>query len=125
MKFEEFEPKTNNRFLVTFLNIDIPPFVVFKVRRPRLCEGKWTPMSFEMWDPIEKSTTRALYDRPELIDLTLSLLTPVGEITEEWRIKGKISEINWGVLDWSNGDPVEIQVMMDIVECDLINDISK
>lgn len=129
-QFEPFEPKKQNRFLVNFKNIDIPSFVVYKATRPKIVNGDWGNMSFEMWDPIAPSTTKVLYDfynpsnsledLSRLLNLEITILDPTGYEVEKWDIQGKILEIDFGVLDWSSDLPTEIKVVMSVKDCKLV-----
>ena len=129
-QFEPFEPKKQNRFLVNFKNIDIPSFVVYKATRPKIVNGGWGNMSFEMCDPIVPSTTKVLYDfynpsnsledLSRLLNLEITILDPTGYEVEKWDIQGKILEIDFGVLDWSSDLPTEIKVVMSVKDCKLV-----
>jgi hypothetical protein len=129
-QFEPFEPKKQNRFLVNFKNIDIPSFVVYKATRPKIVNGGWGNMSFEMWDPIAPSTTKVLYDfynpsnsledLSRLLSLEMTMLDPTGYEVEKWEIQGKILEIDFGILDWYVDLPTEIKVVMSVKDCKLV-----
>ena len=129
-QFEPFEPKKQNRFLVNFKNIDIPSIVVYKATRPKIVNGSWGNMSFEMRDPIAPSTTKVLYDfynpsnsledLSRLLSLEMTMLDPTGYEVEKWEIQGKILEIDFGILDWYVDLPTEIKVVMSVKDCKLV-----
>ena len=42
-------------------------------------------------------------------DMTINLLGPVGDKVEEWTIKGGFcTAVDFGTLDWSTGDPLNV-----------------
>jgi len=46
-------------------------------------------------------------------DITFNLLGPVGDIVEEWTLKGTfIQSANFGTLDYATSDPVEIALTL-------------
>lgn len=46
-------------------------------------------------------------------DVTLQMLGPVGDIVEEWVLKGAyIKQANFQSLDWSSSDPMTIDVTL-------------
>ena len=118
-KFVQYEPKKENRFVITFPKpFEIPEYVIHKCSRPVYNQGKWSDIMFSMHDAIEPSTTRALVDGirelrkmddPILI-IDISLLDPVGQTIEKWLVKGTIETINFGTLDYSSDKLLEINV---------------
>ena len=46
-------------------------------------------------------------------DITFNLLGPVGDIVEEWTLKGAfIQSANFGDMDYATSDPVEIALTL-------------
>jgi len=85
----------------------------------------WGTMSFTLYDPIVPSGAQAVMEWVRLHhesvtgrdgyndfyakDLVFNMLGPVGDVVEEWIIKGAmITEANFNEADWSNDDPMEI-----------------
>jgi hypothetical protein len=61
----------------------------------------------------ESATGRDGYSTFYKKDVKLHQLSPLGEIIEEWTLKGTfITESNFGSLDWSTEDAVNIEVTL-------------
>jgi hypothetical protein len=61
----------------------------------------------------ESATGRDGYASMYKKDITLRGLSPLGEVIEEWQIKGAyLSEVNFGSLDWSAEDVVMIDATL-------------
>jgi hypothetical protein len=75
-----------------------------------------------MYDPISPSTSQSImYGLRELrkkdsqqIKVNIKLLGPVGDIVEEWDVIGEIDYIDFGHLDWSSGETLNIKVAMKV-----------
>ena len=95
----------------------------------RKIRGKreWQDMSMVLYNPItpsgaqavmewarlgyESVTGRAGYSDFYKKDLTLNILGPLGDIVGEWKIKGAfMNDADFGQLDWSVDDPVDISI---------------
>lgn len=93
----------------------------------RFVKGKtrWGTVSATLYDPVAPSGAQALIEWFRLHhesvtgrngyadmykkDLTLKVLGPVGDVVEEWIMKGCfLTETNFGELDWNSDDPLEI-----------------
>jgi len=100
-----------------------PSIKVPHINLVRYVKGRteWGPMKLELYDPIVPSGAQAVMEWVRLHhesvtgrdgylefykkDLTLNLLGPVGDKTEEWIIKGaQITEVNFGELTWEQGE---------------------
>jgi hypothetical protein len=90
-------------------------------------KSKWQGISVKLYDAIvpsgaqavmewirmhhESATGRDGYSTFYKKDLKLMQLSPLGEVIEEWILKGAfITESNFGQLDWSQEDLVEIEL---------------
>jgi hypothetical protein len=125
--FIPFEPKKNNKFNVTFGEpFNIPTNVIKEFQRPspKLTKTgiKWDDMVFTMYDPISPSTSQSIMDglrelrkkdNPQ-IKVNIKLLGPIGDIVEEWDVIGEIDYIDFGHLDWSSGEQLNIKVAMKV-----------
>lgn len=61
----------------------------------------------------ESATGRDGYSSYYKKDIRLHQLSPLGEVVEEWILKGAfITESNFGSLDWSSEDVVNIEVTL-------------
>jgi len=61
----------------------------------------------------ESATGRDGYSSFYKKDIALRQLSPLGEVIEEWQLKGTfINETNFGELDWSTEDAVNITVTL-------------
>ena len=88
-------------------------------------KGKWQPIDITLYDPIVPSAAQAVMEWIRLShesvtgrdgysdfykkDVTFNVLGPVGDVVEEWTLKGTyIQTANFGELDFGNSEPVEI-----------------
>ena len=99
------------------------------VKRHLKGKGTWQPVDITLYDPIvpsgaqavmewvrehhESVTGRQGYSDFYKKDITFNLLGPVGDIVEEWTLKGTfIQSANFGTLDYATSDPVEIALTL-------------
>ena len=92
-------------------------------------KGAWQPLEITLYDPIVPSASQAVMDwvreHHESVtgrqgysdfykkDITFNLLGPVGDIVEEWTLKGAfIQSANFGDMDYGTSDPVEIALTL-------------
>jgi hypothetical protein len=98
-------------------------------KRKLLGKGDWQDISITLYDPINPSgaqtaiewirlgyesvTGRAGYADFYKKEVTLNMLGPVGDVVEEWKLKGAfVSNADWGSLDWSNAEPTNITLVI-------------
>ena len=93
----------------------------------RYVKGKasWQPLDITLYDPIVPSGAQAVIEWIRLghesvtgrdgysdfykKNVTFQLLGPVGDVVEKWDLKGAyIQSANFGDLDWSVSEPVDI-----------------
>jgi len=93
----------------------------------RYVKGKtiWQPQEFTLYDAIVPSGAQAVMEWLRLHhesvtgrdgyaefykkDITINVLGPVGDKVEEWILKGcQITKLNFGDLDWTKDDPIDI-----------------
>ena len=92
-------------------------------------KGAWQPLEITLYDPIVPSASQAVMEwirqHHESVtgrqgysdfykkDITFNLLGPVGDIIEEWTLKGTfIQNANFGTLDYGTSAPVEIALTL-------------
>ena len=92
-------------------------------------KGAWQPLEITLYDPIVPSASQAVMEwvrqHHESVtgrqgysdfykkDITFNLLGPVGDIVEEWILKGTyIQSANFGDLDYASSDPAEITLTL-------------
>ena len=92
-------------------------------------KGAWQPLEITLYDPIVPSASQAVMEwvrqHHESVtgrqgysdfykkDITFNLLGPVGDVVEEWTLKGAfIQAANFGDMDYASSDPVEIAVTL-------------
>jgi hypothetical protein len=114
--------KTANRPQITFDEVELNHMNVTRYVKGK---GKWATLQFTMYDPIVPSAAQSVMEWVRLShesvtgrdgysdfykkDLTINVLGPVGDIVEEWTLKGSwIQDATFGDLDFSASDPVEI-----------------
>ena len=118
--------KTTNRPQVTFEEVELHHLNV-----KRWVKGKadWQSLQCTLYDPVVPSAAQAVMEWIRLghesvtgrdgyadfykKDITFQVLGPVGDIVEEWKLKGAfIQDATFGDLDNSSSDPVEIQLTL-------------
>ena len=90
---------------------------------------QWSPIDITLYDPIVPSAAQQVMEWVRLShesvtgrdgysdfykkDITCQILGPVGDIVEEWSLKGAfIKSANFGDLDMSSSEPVEIELTL-------------
>ena len=118
--------KTANRPQVTFEEVTLEHMNV-----KRYVKGKatWETIEMTLYDPVVPSAAQAVMEWVRLShesvtgrdgyadfykkDLSINVLGPVGDIVEEWTLKGAwIQDATFGDLDFASSDPVEITVTL-------------
>ena len=142
MMFTAFEPKLQNRFL---MSIDgIPSYLIKKISRPsisfgdvtldhinvkRKLKGKadWQDITAELYDPVTPSGAQAVMEWVRLSHesvtgrdgysdfykktIHIHTLGPVGDVVEEWILKGAYCQnANFGDMDWTSDTPANISM---------------
>ncbi len=99
------------------------------VKRKVKGKSSWNTISITMYDAIvpsaaqsvmswvrlhhESATGRDGYSSQYKKDITLQQLSGIGEIIEEWQLKGcYLQDVNFGTLDWSAEDVVTIEATL-------------
>ena len=89
----------------------------------------WGPVSMTLFDPIVPSAAQSVMEWVRLHhesvtgrdgysdmykkDVTFNMLGPVGDVVEEWVLKGTyIETANFGDLDYASSDPAEITLTL-------------
>ena len=142
MMFTAFEPKVQNRFLMSIAGI--PSYLIKKISRPSITFGEivldhinvkrkikgkanWDNISCELYDPVTPSGAQAVMEWIRLShesvtgrdgysdfykkQITISTLGPVGDVVEEWILKGAYCQAaNFGDMDWSSEAPANISI---------------
>jgi hypothetical protein len=92
-------------------------------------KSRWQPIDITLYDPIVPSASQAVMEWVRLShesvtgrdgyadfykkEVTLNMLGPVGDIVEEWTLKGAyIQTANFGDLDFAVSDPAEITLTL-------------
>ena len=92
-------------------------------------KGAWSAIDVTLYDPVVPSAAQAVMEWVRLShesvtgrdgysdfykkDVTFNMLGPVGDVVEEWTLKGAwIKSAAFGDLDYSSSNPVEITVSM-------------
>jgi len=115
LKFTQYEPKRNNRFLVQFPEqFNVQQWSIKKINKPKFTDGKWEDIKIEFVDPIAPSTSQSLFkiveflktnvnDSKILFEIKIKSLDPTGVEVEEWVVNvEKVSTINFGELDYGD-----------------------
>tara|TARA_Y100001963_G_scaffold117872_1_gene164062 strand:- start:335 stop:823 length:489 start_codon:yes stop_codon:yes gene_type:complete len=118
--------KTANRPQITFEEVQLDHM---NVRRWVKGKGVWQQMQITLYDPVVPSAAQAVMEWVRLShesvtgrdgysdfykkDVTFQVLGPVGDVVEEWKLKGTwIQDAQFGDLDFASSDPVDITVTL-------------
>ena len=118
--------KTANRPQITFDEVELNHMNVTRYIKGK---GKWQTLQFTMYDPIVPSAAQSVMEWVRLShesvtgrdgysdfykkDLTINVLGPVGDIVEEWTLKGGwIQDATFGDVDFSASEPIEITITL-------------
>jgi hypothetical protein len=92
-------------------------------------KGEWQQLSVTLYDPVVPSASQAVMEWIRLShesvtgrdgyadfykkDITFQVLGPVGDVVEEWKLKGAfIQQANFGELSFDSNDPVDIALTL-------------
>ena len=99
------------------------------IQRKLKGKGKWEDVSITLYDPIVPSGAQAVMEWVRLShesvtgragyadfykkDVKINMLGPVGDIVEEWTLKGcYIKEADFGEVDWTSNDVAGITLSL-------------
>ena len=142
MMFTAFEPKLQNRFLMSIEGI--PAYLIKKISRPSITFGEvvldhinvkrkikgkanWDNIQCDLYDPVTPSGAQAVMEWVRLShesvtgrdgysdfykkDVHIRTLGPVGDVVEEWILKGAYcQQANFGDMDWTSDTPANIGI---------------
>lgn len=120
--------KAGNRPTIQFEKVTLDHI---NIKRQLKGKGEWQDLTITLYDPIVPSGAQAVMEwirtSHESItgrdgyadfykrDLQFEVLGPVGDIVEEWILKGAyIKSAQFGDMDWASDQVVEIAVTMRI-----------
>ncbi len=119
--------KTAARPSITFEEVELNHM---NVKRFVKGKGTWEQLELTLYDPVVPSASQAVMEWIRLShesvtgrdgyadfykkEITCQVLGPVGDVVEEWTLKGAfIVAANFGDLDFASGaDPVEISLTL-------------
>jgi hypothetical protein len=118
--------KSTNRPEISFEAVELHHM---NVRRYVKGKGEWSELSLTMYDPIVPSAAQAVMEWVRLghesvtgrdgysdfykKDVTINILGPVGDVVEEWTLKGCwIQDATFGDFDFAASDPAEITLTL-------------
>ena len=118
--------KTDNRPQITFDEVTMEHMNVTRYVKGK---GRWQTLQCTLYDPIVPSAAQAVMEWVGLghesvtgrdgysdfykKDVTFHVLGPVGDVVEEWTLKGAfIQDATFGDLDFASSDPVEITLTL-------------
>ena len=118
--------KTAARPQITFDEVELNHMNVTRYVKGK---GKWQPLAITLYDPVVPSAAQAVMEWVRLShesvtgrdgysdfykkEVTFNVLGPVGDVVEEWILKGcYIQDASFGDLDFGSSDPVEIALTL-------------
>ena len=112
-------------------NLESDEVILEHMNVTRYIKGKsrWQPIDITLYDPVVPSAAQAVMEWVRLHhesvtgrdgysdfykkDVTFNMLGPVGDVVEEWKLKGAyIQSANFGDLDFATSDPAEITLTL-------------
>ena len=116
--------------------IEMNEIVLDHINVKRKVKGKanWTPITCDLYDPVTPSGAQAVMEWVRLghesvtgrdgysdfykKDVYIRTLGPVGDVVEEWILKGAFcTNASFGDMDWTSDTPVEISITMAMDYC--------
>ena len=118
--------KTANRPQITFDEVELNHM---NVKRFVKGKGTWQTLQITLYDPIVPSAAQQVIEWVRLShesvtgrdgysdfykkNVTFNLVGPVGDVVEEWELVGAyIKTANFGDLDFTSSDPVDITLTL-------------
>ena len=118
--------KTMNRPQITFDEVTLEHMNVTRYVKGK---GRWQTLQCTLYDPIVPSASQAVMEWIRLShesvtgrdgysdfykkDVTFNLLGPVGDVVEEWVLKGAgIQDSTFGDMDFGASEPLEITLTL-------------
>lgn len=108
----EFEPKVNNRWIVSFPNeFNIHPYTIKSIKRPDLTSKisernnhmYWSDLNITFYDLVGFNITKTLEDKSkEFFEITLEYLDAVGSVIETLKYKCYLKEYKTDELDYTS-----------------------
>ena len=116
--------RTTGRPSVTFGEVVLDHI---NVKRKLKGKANWENITMDLYDPVTPSGAQAVMEWVRLShesvtgrdgysdfykkDIRFNALGPVGDVVEEWILKGAYaSQANFGEMDWATDTPVEISL---------------
>ena len=92
-------------------------------------KGDWQPLTITMYDPVVPSAAQATMEWVRLShesvtgrdgysdfykkDVTFNMLGPVGDVVEEWTLKGAyVQQASFGEVSFATSEPAEISLTL-------------
>ena len=118
--------KTGNRPHIDF---EVVTLEHMNVKRYVKGKGEWQTLDLKLYDPVVPSAAQAVMEWVRLShesvtgrdgysdfykkDVTIQVLGPVGDIVEEWKLKGAwVKTANFGELNFESNDPADITLTL-------------
>jgi len=97
------------------------------IKRKYAGKPEWATLPITLIDYISPSATQRIWEKMRMIydpatglmgypeiyqeDMTLKMLSPVGEVVEKWILKDAwFSDVNWNELDYNTEEPANIAI---------------
>ena len=123
--------KTANRTQITFDEVTLEHMNVTRYVKGK---GRWQTLQCTLYDPVVPSAAQSVMEWVRLShesvtgrdgysdfykkDITFNMLGPVGDVVEEWILKGAfIQDATFGDMDYASAEPVEISLTVQPDEC--------
>ena len=118
--------KTANRPSIQFDEVVLEHMNVTRYVKGK---GRWQPIEITLYDPVVPSAAQSVMEWVRLShesvtgrdgysdfykkDCSINILGPVGDIVEEWTLKGAwVQQANFGALAFESNEPIETTVTL-------------
>ena len=123
-----------NAYLIKAINrptLESDEVILEHMNVTRYVKGKsrWQPIEITLYDPVVPSAAQQVIEWIRLShesvtgrdgysdfykkDVTFQVLGPVGDVVEEWKLKGTwLQDVQFGDMDFASSDPVDITLTL-------------
>lgn len=122
-----YEPKRQNRFIVTHSEANITAWALQSTTRPTYVFNKgWDDITMVYLDPICPSTSQVVYKEliqkqlPKVCTITIKGLDPTGVKVEEWEIRGSYKLIDFSDSSYDTDELQKITIVFEPINCTLL-----
>ena len=127
-QMEPWEPKLQNRHIVTFPEIyNIPDWSIKSINLPTITNTNCGNIILEIYDPIQPSIKQACMELlvedklNDTFELNVVILGSARDVVEKWQFTIKeIVSINFGNFDFNKDEPNTMKMELKILKYEML-----